>query len=213
MSQSREQQPRRPGTLREQQRTFTRERLKSAAVELLADRGYLRTTVEDIAANADASRATFYLHFSGKVDIVKALIGDRVSHGVDNYKVLDQMLVTADDVDRRGALRNWLQAALEVWCTRERLQVSLMQAAANEPEIEAEQIAILPTLIDSLENAPWKKMTSGSEAGRARDRALMVAFMTQRIWWLTSVHLLDVDRDTMLDFITDMWDQILFPIS
>jgi hypothetical protein len=56
-------------------------------------------------------------------------------------------------------------------------------------------------------------MTSKSEATRARDRALMVAFMTQRIWWLTSVHLLDVDTDTMLDFITDMWYEILFPIT
>lgn len=45
-----------------------RSRLLSGAIDALADRGYLATTVADITAHAAVSRSVFYRHFNGKQD-------------------------------------------------------------------------------------------------------------------------------------------------
>ena len=65
--------PRRP-TLREQQKQFTRDRLLTAALAAFVENGYTPARIEDVAARAGASRATFYLHFGGKAEIVHALM-------------------------------------------------------------------------------------------------------------------------------------------
>jgi len=49
--------------MRAAQREFTRARLVEAAIEVFAEKGYPRTTVDDIAERAGSTRATFYLHF------------------------------------------------------------------------------------------------------------------------------------------------------
>lgn len=47
----------------------TRDRLKLAAVQILEERGFLRTRVSDICKRADVSAAAFYLYFKNKEDI------------------------------------------------------------------------------------------------------------------------------------------------
>lgn len=47
-----------------------RERLATAAFALFADRGYERTTIEDIAEHAGVGRATFFRHYRGKDDVI-----------------------------------------------------------------------------------------------------------------------------------------------
>ena len=61
-------------TLREQQRAYTRRRLMEAAQQVFAAKGYPDTRVDDIARQAGASRATFYLHFKTKNEIFIELI-------------------------------------------------------------------------------------------------------------------------------------------
>lgn len=55
-----------PGRRREEVRAHQRARLIAATIELAAERGYRRTTVEDIAGLAGVSKASFYEQFSGK---------------------------------------------------------------------------------------------------------------------------------------------------
>lgn len=49
----------------------TQAALMSAFVELLLSEGYETTTVEEVAARANVGRSTFYLHFTGKEDILR----------------------------------------------------------------------------------------------------------------------------------------------
>jgi AcrR family transcriptional regulator len=63
--------------LRAQQKLYTRRRLVAAACDLFEAKGYEATTVDDIVAEAGAARATFYLHFTGKADII-AELADRI---------------------------------------------------------------------------------------------------------------------------------------
>ena len=80
-------------SLREQQRAYTRQRLIEAAGQVFATRGYPDATVDEIASEAGASRATFYLHFKGKTELVAALVEESVPFTVERYRLLDELLV------------------------------------------------------------------------------------------------------------------------
>ena len=58
------------GSLRDEQKRLTRRLLIEGAVTAFERKGYAATTIEDIVAEANASRATFYLHFKSKADVV-----------------------------------------------------------------------------------------------------------------------------------------------
>ena len=61
-------------TLRDRQKQQTRELLQGAALELFEAKGYAATTIDEIAVAATTTRATFYLHFASKADLMKSLI-------------------------------------------------------------------------------------------------------------------------------------------
>src|ERR1700760_239482 len=72
------------GRMRAAQREFTRSRLIDGAIEIFAERGYAKATVDEIADRAGATRATFYLHFKSKSDLIIELIekGEHHFHAV-----------------------------------------------------------------------------------------------------------------------------------
>lgn len=60
---------RRPG-LREQQKMRTRNAIREAALHLIAEQGYAKTTVEQIAETAGVSHTTFFRYFPTKEQVV-----------------------------------------------------------------------------------------------------------------------------------------------
>jgi AcrR family transcriptional regulator len=54
----------------------TREKLFEAAVDLIGERGYHGTTVDDIVERAGVAKGTVYYHFAGKTELFQALLGD-----------------------------------------------------------------------------------------------------------------------------------------
>jgi AcrR family transcriptional regulator len=62
--------PRRAAGRRERHRAETRDRLYRAALDLFAERGFLRTTVEDITEAADVGKGTFFNYFPTKEHIL-----------------------------------------------------------------------------------------------------------------------------------------------
>ena len=56
--------------LRELKKTRTRQAVRLAAMRLFRDQGYEATTVEQIAADAEISTATFYRYYRDKEDVV-----------------------------------------------------------------------------------------------------------------------------------------------
>ena len=56
--------------LRARKRAATRRSLEEAAVRLFAEKGFARTTIDDIAAGADASRSTFFRYFRSKESVL-----------------------------------------------------------------------------------------------------------------------------------------------
>lgn len=61
-----------PLGLRERKKQRTKRALEQAAFDLFAKQGYAETTVEDIAAAAQVSRASFFRYFGAKEDVLAA---------------------------------------------------------------------------------------------------------------------------------------------
>ena len=58
--------------LRERKKRATRAAIHKAAMRLFAERGFAGTTIDDVAAAADVSRATVFSYFATKEDLVFA---------------------------------------------------------------------------------------------------------------------------------------------
>jgi AcrR family transcriptional regulator len=61
---------------RDRKKTETRQALLEAAHRLFAEKGFSRTTIDDIAEAADVSRRTFFRYYDSKDDLLRADIAD-----------------------------------------------------------------------------------------------------------------------------------------
>ncbi|GAA5051315.1 TetR/AcrR family transcriptional regulator [Nocardia callitridis] len=67
----------------DKRRSDTRERIRSVAIELFAERGYETTSLREIAERLDVTKAALYYHFRTKEDIVASLFED-LHRGIDD---------------------------------------------------------------------------------------------------------------------------------
>ncbi|MEU3011611.1 TetR/AcrR family transcriptional regulator [Nocardia asteroides] len=69
----------------------TRQRILAAAVEMAETTGLRKVAMDEIARRARVGRATLYLHFSGRDDLISAMIEDQLAQFfADVQAVLDQ---------------------------------------------------------------------------------------------------------------------------
>lgn len=87
---------------RELNRTRLRHNVHATAWRLVNELGYAEVTVEDIAAGAGISVATFYRHFSGKDDVVtrRWLSPERYGYLVDRVEETDDLASVVDGLFR-----------------------------------------------------------------------------------------------------------------
>ena len=85
-------------SMRERKQRATRERLLTVARTLFTERSYDRTTMDDIAADADVSRATAFNYFPRKEELILALVERRRAVIVD--LLAREQSETADVADR-----------------------------------------------------------------------------------------------------------------
>lgn len=63
--------------------------IMAAALRLFAEKGYSATSIDDIVGAAGAARGTFYLHFTGKGDLMSMIVES-------NLRQLDAVIETLD---------------------------------------------------------------------------------------------------------------------
>jgi AcrR family transcriptional regulator len=189
-----------PRTLREEQKAFTRRRLVDAAVEVFAATGYTQATIEDITNAAGASRATFYLHFKSKAEIVKVLLTDELLPDSDAiYENLRDVSEPTWDV-----MRVFVAQLLKYWDHHRPALDILQQAYAADREEIGEDWA--HALLDTAELlAQYMTRLGGVEPELARVRAMLLIGLADRYHFFSRLPGFELDRESVLDALTDIW--------
>ena len=135
-------------SLRDAQKRMTRELLLENGLTLFSAKGYLATTIEDIAAAAGTTRTTFYLHFASKSELLAELlkrVADEVI-GADETKLED--CVASGDA---GKLRGWISSNFDNWDKLRPYLLPAYEAAPSDPVIHASLIGWFEDTIASME--------------------------------------------------------------
>lgn len=193
----------RKGGLREAQRLLTRERLVDAAIALFGRRGFRAVTIEQIAAEAGANRATFYLHFRNKEDVANA-IGDRLVPNIQaTFAALDALRdPTVEEV------RAWLAAGMSEQ-TEERRNLLAVATEANvaDPDLADDYLRFIDMFIDAMPN--YLARFSDAERPAARVRMLMQIVQFERLSYVMVVQRASAPLDPLLDELARSWRRLL----
>jgi AcrR family transcriptional regulator len=122
-------------SIREEQKMRTRDRLLDAAFEVFKEVGFRVATIDEIMKRAGANRATFYLHFTDKLDIAAGL-GRRSGGAVaERYRLLDN-LVSPTKAD----IRAWLEHELGERRKDQVLLHVIQEAVTSDPRFGQEYV-------------------------------------------------------------------------
>jgi len=91
----------------------TRAALVELAAELFADRGYMQTSIRDVARRAEVTTGAIYGHFRNKADLLVAAVSKRIGEELESQSLgaetepyhVDTLTRLARDVRRRRQLR------------------------------------------------------------------------------------------------------------
>jgi AcrR family transcriptional regulator len=194
------------GGLREAQRQLTRERLVDAAIALFGRRGFRAVTVEQIAAEAGANRATFYLHFRNKEDVANA-IGERL---VPNIQATFAALDAIPDPSLED-VRAWLaQGMADQTDERRNLLAVVTEANVADPDLADDYLRFINLFIDAMPN--YLARFSDAERPAARTRMLMQLVQFERLSYVMVVQRASAPLEPLLDALADSWWRLLTDI-
>jgi AcrR family transcriptional regulator len=132
-------QAERPLSRRERSKNRMHDRLYTAALELFAEQGYERTTIDQIAERADVARGTFFNHFQRKEDLVTTWAQQRQ----EKLRELMDRSLAHDDYDTTVQLERCMSALAE-FNEGERKLTQVMLTAwlkSGQPLLEAPEYA------------------------------------------------------------------------
>jgi AcrR family transcriptional regulator len=109
--------------------------LKEAAGRVFARQGYLNTKITDITAEAGRAAGSFYNHFSGKEELLKAMLADMLATG--DEAVLEPGSTHSSDFTDRAAVRWHVAIYWEFHRTNVVVMTALRQAALVNAEFGA----------------------------------------------------------------------------
>lgn len=186
-------------SLREAQKRLTRERLITAGEAEFRIRGYNETTAENIASSAGTSRATFYVYFKSKAEVVLELMQRSAPDVLRAYSDLDA--ITKPNPKN---VRAWLRATMALWDTRRNDFTIMEQALANDDAVTDMWIS---TLANSYQVMPrtFGRLTNAKDHERARLHLLTLQSSLERMMYFAVIRRRPVKMDLLLDTLTIQW--------
>jgi AcrR family transcriptional regulator len=166
-----------------------------AGLEALEEQGYAQATIDQVVAAAGASRATFYLHFKSKADLMQQLTKDHQQATLELYKEIPPPKAG------REALRTWLDRLL-THVEHDRFLGVHLQAVTIEPALAS----AYEKTIDRIAELVTANQGASPEL-RLRARLLLLQFERVCFFWL--VRGWDIDREELLEAFTDLWGSAL----
>ncbi|MDQ0380522.1 TetR/AcrR family transcriptional regulator [Amycolatopsis thermophila] len=194
-------------TLRELQKQQTRRSLLDCAKNLFVERGYAAVTIDDIVSAVGCSRATFYLHFSGKPEILQKIGAETMARrAVTVYADLDAVLETGS----RAEFAGWMRRAVAWFEENQAILPAWDEAVALEPEFKA----IAKRAVDELPAAMPRYLARWG--ARRRDEAhLRIELLVSQLerfftrWAVQGT--IDSSADAAAEVLADIWFPALLP--
>ncbi|MFT6396708.1 MAG: AcrR family transcriptional regulator [Bradymonadia bacterium] len=117
-------------TLRaEERRKERRSQLLAAATQVIAERGYAHTSVDDVIKAAGVSRGTFYLYFESRDALFAEMLDEFLMKLGQTVEI-----ISLDDVDPAGALYQNFKRVIELLATHRNLTKVLFREAVGLSE-------------------------------------------------------------------------------
>ncbi|MFF0816941.1 TetR/AcrR family transcriptional regulator [Rhodococcus sp. NPDC003318] len=188
-------------TLRDAQKQLTRRLLLEKGLELFESKGYVATTIDDIAAGAGTTRTTFYLHFTSKAQLMSALIVevDAILTSAD-----DPPLSTVVESGSRDMVRTWLDRKIDQWAVIRPYVMAAHQAAPTEPEIAESMEKWFEDTVAAMNEGLDRAGRFEPENRRIRCLLAFGQFEHLSLRWFR-MGWKTVDRETALETLTDSW--------
>lgn len=168
-------------------------KLLDAGAQVFAQRGYHAARVDDIVKLANTSHGTFYLYFSNKEDLFRALaldVAEQMMHLAEALPTIVPEPQGYDDLrawlDRFGELYDHYGSVIRAW-TEAETGASEFGRLGNDVLGEFTRV-----LADRIRSA-------GPEGISAPIAALAVVAMVERFNYYVLSRQVKVDRDDMLD--------------
>jgi AcrR family transcriptional regulator len=186
--------------LRAQGRETVRRLLEAGMVEF-ENRGFHGVRVDDVVRRAGISHGTFYLYFSNKEDLFKALLKDALH---DMEIVAGDFPVVTSDETGLSVLRQWVRKFFRAYAAHATVIRILSQADLVPEEVFGDGLQLFFSIAESMTTG----MTAAAEAaGRHQERAELTAvaclMMLERVNYLISAEV-QLPADDMADRIADI---------
>src|SRR5215468_5244059 len=85
----------------------TRQMLRDAMVATILEKGYDATSIQDITERAGLRRATFYLHYRDKEELMVSMIHDTIDDLIGKMQMSPQDILSPD-IHRAGEVITFL---------------------------------------------------------------------------------------------------------
>lgn len=193
-------------SIRNAQKHLTRQLLLSSGLAAMAEKGYDAVTIDDIAKRAGANRATFYLHFPSKAQLVLALIeqiNDAIV-GVDDPRLRE--LVASGDV---AGLRRFLGRRFDQWPEVMPYITVANQAAYAEEAVQAAVDRWHESAVEEMVEGLTRAGRFDASTRRARARAAFAELEYFSRRWAREGWDADLTRSSALEVLTDSWGHLL----
>ena len=190
-----------------EQRQITRTRLIDASIQVFAERGFFRATVDDIVEIAGTTRSTFYLHFSSKADVLPEMLERSAAH----FRKMYDNLGTIVQNPSFTKVRQWLAHSMDEWSKVRDLVAPLFAAARVEPGVQE----VLDRRGDKQSDELAKSLhdaipTLELDEGRIIARILMAPWGTYLDLYVRQV---SFDREKVLDTLAEAWMAFLSSVK
>src|SRR5581483_9860547 len=179
--------PARQRTLRAQGRQTMR-RLLEAGIEVFDKRGYHGARVDDICAAANTSHGTFYLYFSSKEDLFRALVEDVSDQMVH---LAEAMPVITADADGYAALRTWIESFYDSYLHFHPVIRAWMETEVGNLDLGGMGAGVLGAFTQALVDR------IGSD--HAMMAALAAVAMVERFSYYSVIQIVPLDRTDVID--------------
>ena len=159
----------------------TLQNLLEAGLAEFDERGFQAVRVDDIVRRARISHGTFYLYFSNKEDLFKALLRDALH---DMGLVTDEFPVVTRNEAGRAALQRWVHEFCDTYAAHAAVIRTLSQAEIVGEEVWGDGLKLLFRLAEAMAQG----MTAATGAAEhAELTAVACLMMLERVNYLLTV--------------------------